>query len=144
MRVIYTKKECRKYRSALNTIGAHYLPKKYGTMFLNVHHPVFFSCVSLTEKCPGHIIFFWLVNWVNIYWPQLINIKRIITEYSTQLINYLNEKHYTSLMAGSVHCTVHGAVVRFLQYGTWDENPSKTRCTLKCRQVPFCWTTKDP
>jgi hypothetical protein len=27
MRVIYTKKECRKDRSARNTIGARYLPK---------------------------------------------------------------------------------------------------------------------
>jgi hypothetical protein len=59
------------------------------------------------------------------------------------ITNFLNEKYFTSLMAESVHCTMHAAVVRFLQYGTWDENPSKTRCTLKCRHVPFCWTTKD-
>jgi hypothetical protein len=36
MRVIYTKKECRKDRSARNTIGARYLPKN--TVILGICH----------------------------------------------------------------------------------------------------------
>jgi hypothetical protein len=46
MRVIYTKKECRKDRSARNTIGARYLPKNtvYSNEIVSKRHSLHGLC----------------------------------------------------------------------------------------------------